>query len=281
MLLTIAILTFNRPGLCLDQVKSVFYSLVKYDFLGEVEIIVLNNSSTENYHQVERFCSSNQIKYHLSAANLGFNGNYCRAVCSGHGKYLWVASDDDIISGVAIYSVLTVLRSAMPPEIISFSHYIGNPVFTGRLSDYIDLAFARQPLALSEFTLVTNLIYKRTIFDWFKFWKNEPLWFPHAYATVGNCINADINIVVFGSKKLVYQSGNTEQERAINIESNYNKMLNSQFQRAVLSFINMFRLESHLHASAMSDEQYVELVCSTFGSSRASILKGMNHIELY
>ena len=85
-----------------------------------VDITVLNNSSTCDYNSVYEYCLQVGARYHLSASNVVFNGNYCRAVCSGAGEYIWVISDDDLVHPVAFNLVYSLINSRERPDLISF-----------------------------------------------------------------------------------------------------------------------------------------------------------------
>ena len=131
-------------------------------------------------------------------------------------------------------------------------------------------------------TLVTNLVYRRSLFDWQRFWNNEPMWFPHAYSVVGNAINQKANAVVVGSNHLVVQSGNTEKERLSGSRNHYNIMLNSQFQKAILEFINMCAREARIDADKLlTSDIYIKLVTKTFRCTTSAVVGGMGNIDTF
>jgi glycosyltransferase involved in cell wall biosynthesis len=281
MSLSIVIPTYNRPGLCLEQlfkIKSSLSGLV----LPSIDITVLNNASTCDYSPVEKFCSEIGALYHYSAANTGFNGNYCRAICSGHGEYLWIISDDDKIHPRLLGIVYALIQSRSSPDLISFSHHLGLSVYTGLVKSYIAHCSSLSPLAISELTLVTNLVFRRNLFDWHRFWCSEPFWFPHAYSVIGSALALGADIVVLGSSKLVSQTGNTEKERSHASESIYNVMLKAQFQRGILEFINMCISGAGLEACvALTDEEYIKIVTHFYGCNASVVIEGMGRIDTY
>lgn len=282
MSISIIIPTYNRPDLCETQLRNIYSAIAKWLGTIAIDVTVLNNSSTCDYSSVRQACDRLGAHYHLSASNVGFNGNYCRAVCAGTGEYIWVISDDDIVNPAAADITLSLISSAEKPDMVTFSHYLDLSVFTGSLKDYIDICMKNNPLAISEFTLVTNLVYKRMLFDWPRFWHSEPLWFPHAHSVIGNALKRDSSIVVIGSKRLVFQTGNTEKERVANSQSNYNMMLREQFQRAVLEFINMCLKEATRdNKGLLTEDQYIQLVVKTFGCTPSSVIEGMGLIYSY
>jgi glycosyltransferase involved in cell wall biosynthesis len=179
----------------LAAVARAFECVILKNDQHDAEIVVLNNCSTEAYDAVEALCNDNDLRYHFSASNVGFNGNYCRALCAARGDYIWIVSDDDNVSPAAFSIALSLVRSTSPPCLLSFSHHLRRCVYTGTIGDYIQLVAGENALGLTELTLVTNLVYRKDLFDWRLFWQSEPLWFPHAYSVAMRAIHLNSNIV--------------------------------------------------------------------------------------
>jgi glycosyltransferase involved in cell wall biosynthesis len=98
---TIAIPTFNRSAL----LRRALLSAVSQTFEGEMEILVVENPSTETLSGVptdaELLCgelADSRIRYIRNAGNLGMVGNWNRCLELAGGRWVVVLHDDDWLS---------------------------------------------------------------------------------------------------------------------------------------------------------------------------------------
>lgn len=106
--LSIAIPTYNRVE-NLHKALDRLFGLVDN---RNVEIIVSDNASTDG---TEIFMKEYQnehkgISYFRNDQNLGYAGNFISCFNHANGKYVWLLSDDDILTDIAIDSVFDCIR---------------------------------------------------------------------------------------------------------------------------------------------------------------------------
>lgn len=105
--LSICIPTFSRGAKALRSVKNILQ--LQYD--SEIEIIVSNNGSevgVEEYHQI-RDMDDSRIVYHEFAENMQFAGNVAKVLELASGKFVALASDEDLLILDNVNEFLNVL----------------------------------------------------------------------------------------------------------------------------------------------------------------------------
>lgn len=93
--LTIAYVTFNR----LDLIKKRVYELLKLDIPPEIEIIVIDDCSTDGtYESLKILTKKSKIKVYKNKTNYGFSRNFFEAIKRSKGEFSIWTSDKDGIS---------------------------------------------------------------------------------------------------------------------------------------------------------------------------------------
>jgi glycosyltransferase involved in cell wall biosynthesis len=87
--------TYNRAAFLKEAVDSVLAQS-----FSDFEILILDNCSTDNTHAVVSEYTDSRIRYIVNSSNLGMIGNHNKALEAARGKYIYVFSDDDIMSDV-------------------------------------------------------------------------------------------------------------------------------------------------------------------------------------
>lgn len=106
--LTIAIPTYNR----VEKLHKALDRLVQITANRNVEIFVSDNASTDGTdafmytYQKEH----NNISYFRNDKNLGYAGNFINCFNHANGEYVWLLSDDDILTDYAIDSVFECIE---------------------------------------------------------------------------------------------------------------------------------------------------------------------------
>lgn len=112
ILLSIAIPTYNRAPLlqlCLDQIRK---QAVPYS--NELEVLVLDNDSTDNTEQVVRdvIIQGLNLTYIKNSENIGAEKNVVECFKRSLGKYILILGDDDLILDSGIDKITDVLRKS-------------------------------------------------------------------------------------------------------------------------------------------------------------------------
>lgn len=97
-LLSIAIPTYNRGDFLREELENILPQLIQYK--NDVEIVISDNCSTDNTHQVvtyisEKYCFP--IDYKRLEENIYFEDNFEAVVQRTNGKYIQMMGDDDIL----------------------------------------------------------------------------------------------------------------------------------------------------------------------------------------
>lgn len=278
-LLTIVIPTYNRTGLCMEQINRVAEWIFKYERHSTVEVIVLDNASTQNTDGLTQLCRHHGIRYHYSYMNVGASGNFCRASQAGASEYLWLLSDDDIVSIQFFDMVYQYINSDQPPDVVGVSLEMAKPLISGKAKDVFHYLLSTNILAITSLTLVSSTIFRRSLFNCATFWRYEPWWFPHSFSIYGEALRYNVEcIVIRGGKGLLAESGNTAKERIMNHSLSHSyRGLNMQFQTALLDFINMF--SEQCERRLVTKDEYIQEVISRFKCDPAAIQSGMAPIH--
>lgn len=107
-LLTIAIPTHNRSSMLEDLLSSLFDQLTSEP---RVELLVSDNASPDGTPEVvERFLEQGlRIRYLRNKTNIGPDANFLQCFEQACGKYVWIISDDDVLTSDAVGKVVTYL----------------------------------------------------------------------------------------------------------------------------------------------------------------------------
>lgn len=118
-ILTIAIPTFNRSS-HLECLLSSLENELK-DNLAEVEVIVLDNASTDNTNAIVR--RFKDVQYLRNEENIGGDANIRKARRTGLGCYIWVLGDDEVLLAGAIRSVLARIKRGFEYIVVNYRCY--------------------------------------------------------------------------------------------------------------------------------------------------------------
>lgn len=120
--LSVLIPTYNRSSFlkqCLSSIQESFKEVLNENL--PIEIIVLNNGSTDNTNEVlQQFEDIIHLKILYEKDNIDFLG-FLKCISHARGKYCWLLGDDDfLIDGVK--DLLLFLKEA-DPDILLLNHY--------------------------------------------------------------------------------------------------------------------------------------------------------------
>jgi len=125
-ILSITIPTYNRAMYLKRLLDSIVSQAIKY--CAEVEVIIINNASTDNTEDVvyDFLSKVPAAKYIRNESNLGMDGNFKKCFDSASAKYFWMIGDDDFLSENAIQNVLILLNGCVNYDLIYVSSTITN-----------------------------------------------------------------------------------------------------------------------------------------------------------
>lgn len=91
ILITCIITTFNRPNLLPRAIESILSQTYQ-----KLEIIVIDDHSTESYDAVKETYESEKVKFYRNEVNLGLAASRNRGIELAKGRYVAFLDDDDI-----------------------------------------------------------------------------------------------------------------------------------------------------------------------------------------
>jgi glycosyltransferase involved in cell wall biosynthesis len=108
-LLSICISTYNRAGWLAVNLANL--NRLMPSFQKEVEIIVCDNTSTDNTPEIIKpYLWRKDFKYYRNPRNVGMLGNLKVTAHHARGRHVWILGDDDLLKPGSIEHVLKVLR---------------------------------------------------------------------------------------------------------------------------------------------------------------------------
>ncbi|MCW2349284.1 MULTISPECIES: glycosyltransferase [unclassified Sphingobium] len=107
--LSICISTYNRAGWLGVNLKNIFSQLPNPS--EEIEILVVDNTSTDNTSEIVRpYLDRQDFRYLRNLKNVGMLGNLTVTAHEARGDYIWILGDDDLTRADAIDRVLRALK---------------------------------------------------------------------------------------------------------------------------------------------------------------------------
>lgn len=112
-LLTISIPTWNRAALIKGLLDELIAQIIRYNLADEIEILVSNNGSEDNTHEVveELRAQHSFITYNRNATNIGGNPNVMLSMQLASAKYLIFLGDDDRIKDGSLKRIVDFLKT--------------------------------------------------------------------------------------------------------------------------------------------------------------------------
>ncbi len=111
--LTISIPTWNREKLLAGLLEQLIGQVEKYKLGNEVELLISNNGSEDNTHQiVENYITKYPyLTYNRNPFNIGGNPNVMKSMELASSEFLMVLGDDDRINEGSLTRVIEFLKS--------------------------------------------------------------------------------------------------------------------------------------------------------------------------
>lgn len=116
-LLSIAVPTYNRATQ-LRYGLEIFISQIDPEYLHLVEIVVVDDCSTDETYEVMSEISGNYafISYIRNSSNIGLEANLINCTKKCTGRYLWIFGDDDFLEfDTSLHEILLLLRKGTHP----------------------------------------------------------------------------------------------------------------------------------------------------------------------
>ena len=279
--ITIAVPSFNRAKLAINLLSNIYKQIQDLSVTADlIRVYLLDNASddVEGYKEVQSLCNSFGFRYYSGIQNTGWGGNFSRAyISSANSDYLWILSDDDALADNALELIVNLLSVKRPPKLLCFNPHLKLNLYAGSSKQWIRYARSCDIAMISANTLVSSVIFRRTLFDFESFWRYEGYWFPHSYSVFGTALSEDTSILVLPSSRAINETGNTAQERILKKDAYIYKKLNREFQRACLCFTNYCLFLAR--TTPLNETEYISMVSEKFCISPSLVEIGMSPIH--
>ena len=168
---TVCIPTYNRRHLLSSSLRSV----LEQDF-EDVEIIVLDNASTDGTADFVASIDDPRLRYEPTTENIGLFGNLTRALRLGSGKYRVMLPDDDLMLPGNLRAKVTFLEANPSAGMVhSAFRYLGDDArpYGGtrswaRLdSDTLEpgVSFLRRSIAIGGIVCVSSVMLRSAVVE--------------------------------------------------------------------------------------------------------------------
>jgi glycosyltransferase involved in cell wall biosynthesis len=119
-LLSISIPTWNRSKLIHELLEGLIAQILKYNLSESVEIVVSNNGSEDNTHEIVEELKSKYsfITYNRNPVNLGANPNVMKSMELASAEFLIFLGDDDRIEDGSLARIIEYIKAHKDAGII-------------------------------------------------------------------------------------------------------------------------------------------------------------------
>ena len=172
-LLSIAIPTFNRANKLEAQLSSLHQLVSKSQFSDNIELLVVDNCSTDSTQNIIKHFSSLERNYIFSSyrneMNIGSDRNTGQVILRAKGRFAWYLSDDDIVHEDAIDHILQSLSDNQEIGLCFINHYIeplgklpaanidhGGNVLAKNIGEYISSTMFAE-------SMCTSLVFRKSL----------------------------------------------------------------------------------------------------------------------
>ena len=108
-ILSICILTYNRPGYLKQLLDSIF--VLDEHYLNQIEILIINNGGTSETDKIiELYSKSYKLTYENVSENLRGSAGYLNFFTKANGEYMIFPGDDDIFKTNSLSEAVEFLR---------------------------------------------------------------------------------------------------------------------------------------------------------------------------
>ena len=180
ILISICIPTYNRSKYLLRCVESI----IGYPF-NDIEIIILDNYSTDNTKEVLNAYSDDRIKYFCNDSNIGARQNIRNIIDLATGQYCFYLTDDDMLLPGALHSVKEYIKKYNPDVFISDmivyleksnSSSISSALSTTKCPDEISIEEKAKIFFRSH--ILSSLCFNKSKVDFAFYDSHVDLWYP-------------------------------------------------------------------------------------------------------
>lgn len=165
-LVSICIPTYNRAGMIGSAIESALGQSYR-----NVEVIVVDNASTDSTEEVVRKFKDNRLHFHRNSTNLGLFGNFNKCVELASGEFIHILHSDDYID--SDFTITCIRFFLDHPHVdltfTSVTIQAGNKETDLSFSDKNEIFIApegfRRILTNRSFIICPSVMMKRSVYE--------------------------------------------------------------------------------------------------------------------
>lgn len=161
MLITVAILSYNRPAELVRCINSLL------PLPDDVELIIFDDKSPkieEITDLLNPFLDNKNIKLHINYNNFGYDKNLFNAILNSSGEYVFLLSDDDMLETDTLDNVKSFLSKNIIE--VGFVSYIDNNSIASKKYRYwiSSIKFDENEINLNGSFIYNSILFSGLIF---------------------------------------------------------------------------------------------------------------------
>lgn len=151
------LITYNRANY-LENTLTAFFDAG----LSSMELIVLDNASTDSTPEVVRSFQSRwpALRYHCNNMNIGGNPNFLRALEIGDSDYCWIIGDDDKWFLEELSELISMLKNGRA-DVIRLGWLVSEDE-KGKLLSFAELS-SKENLFFASLSMISSVIVRRSL----------------------------------------------------------------------------------------------------------------------
>lgn len=105
-MISVAMTTYNGEKYIRQQIESILSQSIAID-----ELIICDDISTDRTAEIIHSIGDERIRFIVNEKNLGFIGNFHKAICQTNGDYIFLADQDDIWEPNKVERILANMKA--------------------------------------------------------------------------------------------------------------------------------------------------------------------------
>ena len=166
-ILTIGIPTFNGALALMPNIDNLISIIKKNNLIEEINILVSINASTDNSEEIcKKYTMYNYFNYYIQPENIGYDANVNSIVTNSMTPYVWLSSDDDLITEKGILKAIEILKKDKPSYI--FINHDKSPLKNNdrEYKIYNDREMFINEMRFSCGLISSNIVFKEYWIKW-------------------------------------------------------------------------------------------------------------------
>jgi glycosyltransferase involved in cell wall biosynthesis len=169
VILSLCIPTFNRVRYLTELLSQLRNQISDKVFTPFVEIIVVDNASTDATHDYLSSLEFPGLRYQRNPRNIGGDANFIECVRQARGDYVWLLGDDELLEDKAVETVFHEAANRRHSLLIltdkNYNPNIGGRSTFENYAEFVSVAATKNPHLILAHTLISANVFRKEVFD--------------------------------------------------------------------------------------------------------------------